>query len=59
MAKQKDRAIEMGYKKIGVSVTNAKDVRAIREHEKKHTVQVIAFGVHTTGMSQTQYLSIR
>lgn len=47
-------AIELGYKKIGVSVTNAKDVRAIRELEKKHKVQVIAFGVHTTGMSQNE-----
>jgi putative methanogenesis marker protein 8 len=47
-------AIELGYKKIGVSVTNANDVRAIRELEKKHKVQVIAFGVHTTGMSQNE-----
>ncbi len=49
-----ENAIELGYKKIGVSVTNAKDVRAIRELEKKHKVQVIAFGVHTTGMSQSE-----
>lgn len=49
-----ENAIKLGYKKIGVSVTNAKDVRAIRELEKKHKVHVIAFGVHTTGMSQSE-----
>lgn len=48
------KAIELGYKKIGVSVTNAKDVKAMRELEKKHNVQVIAFGVHTTGMSENE-----
>jgi putative methanogenesis marker protein 8 len=48
------KAIELGYKKIGVSVTNAKDMQAIRELEKKHKVQVIAFGVHTTGISQIE-----
>jgi putative methanogenesis marker protein 8 len=48
------KAIELGYKKIGVSVTNAKDVKAMRELEKKHNVQVVAFGVHTTGMSENE-----
>jgi len=48
------KAIEMGYKKIGVSVTNAKDARKMRELEKKHNVQIIAFGVHTTGMPEDE-----
>lgn len=48
------KAIGLGYKKIGVSVTNAKDMRAIRELEEKHKVQVIGFGVHTTGMPEDE-----
>ncbi|MCE8423209.1 MAG: DUF2099 family protein [Candidatus Methanoperedens sp.] len=48
------KAIELGYKKIGVSVTNANDVKAMRELEKEYNVQVIAFGVHTTGMSENE-----
>ncbi len=44
------KAIELGYKKIGVSVTNVKDIREIRDLEKKHDVQVASFGVHTTCM---------
>jgi putative methanogenesis marker protein 8 len=49
-----EKAIARGFKKIGVSVTNAKDMRAIRELEKKHKVQVIGFGVHTTGMPEDE-----
>ncbi len=48
------KAIGLGFKKIGVSVTNAKDMRQIRELEKKHKVQVIGFGVHTTGMPEDE-----
>lgn len=48
------KAIELGYKKIGVSVTNAKDMKAIRELEKNNGVQVIAFGVHTTGIPEKE-----
>ena len=48
------KAIELGYKKIGVSVTNAKDMRSIRELEKKYRVQVVGFGVHTTGMPENE-----
>lgn len=44
------KAIDLGYKKIGVSVTNVKDIREIRDLEKKHDVQVAGFGVHTTCM---------
>ncbi len=55
------KAIELGYKKIGVSITNPKDMRAIRELEEKHSVQVIGFGVHTTGMPENdakEFLSL-
>ncbi len=48
------KAIKLGYKKIGVSVTNAKDAGLIRELEKEYSVQVIAFGVHTTGMPEEE-----
>lgn len=48
------KAIGLGFKKIGVSVTNLKDMREIRELEKKHKVQVIGFGVHTTGMPEEE-----
>src|SRR3990172_10297517 len=48
------KAIELGHKKIGVSVTNAQDIRAIRELEKKHRVEVIGFGVHTTGLPENE-----
>ncbi|VVB93551.1 Uncharacterised protein [uncultured archaeon] len=48
------KAIELGYKNIGVSVTSAKDMKAIRELEKKHKIQVIGFGVHTTGMPEDE-----
>ena len=48
------KAIELGYKKIGVSVTSPKDMRAIRELEEKHGVQIIGFGVHTTGMPENE-----
>lgn len=46
------RAIEMGYRRIGVSVTNVEDVKKIRKLEQEHGVEVITFGVHTTGMEK-------
>jgi putative methanogenesis marker protein 8 len=49
-----EKAIERGFKKIGVSVTSAKDMRAIRALEKKYKVQVVGFGVHTTGMPEDE-----
>jgi len=44
------KAIDAGYKKIGVSVTNIKDLKKIRMLEKQNGVNVITFGVHTTAM---------
>ncbi len=48
------KAIDAGYKKIGVSVTNIKDLKRIRMLEKQNGVDVIAFGVHTTAMPKDE-----
>ncbi|MFZ3384438.1 MAG: methanogenesis marker 8 protein [Candidatus Methanoperedens sp.] len=48
------KAIDSGYKMIGVSVTSVNDISAIRELEKRHSVSVICFGVHATCMSQSE-----
>ncbi|KAB2945643.1 MAG: DUF2099 family protein [Candidatus Methanoperedens sp.] len=48
------RAIDAGYKKIGVSVTNIKELKRIRMLEKSNGVDVIAFGVHTTAMPEDE-----
>lgn len=48
------KAIDAGYKKIGVSVTNIKDLKRIRMLEKQNGVNVIAFGVHTTAMPKDE-----
>ncbi len=44
------KAIELGYKKIGVSVASLNDLKKIRNIEKESSAQVLAFGVHATGM---------
>lgn len=48
------KAIDAGYKKIGVSVTNIKDIKRIRMLENQNGVDVIAFGVHTTAMPKDE-----
>lgn len=40
------KAIDAGYKRIGVSVVNIKDLKKIRMLEKQNGVDVIAFGAH-------------
>ncbi|WP_459201476.1 methanogenesis marker 8 protein [Methanococcus sp. CF] len=47
-------AIELGYKKIGVSVSNLKDAFEIKKLEK-NDVKIITFGVHTTGINLSDY----
>ncbi|MCD4799021.1 MAG: DUF2099 family protein, partial [Methanosarcinales archaeon] len=49
-----EKAIEMGYRRIGVSVVCAPDVRKMRELEKQHDVEIITFGVHVTGMGEEE-----
>ncbi|PWB49656.1 MAG: hypothetical protein C3F06_13880 [Candidatus Methanoperedenaceae archaeon] len=48
------KAIELGFRKIGVSVANLKDLKEIRRIEKETGTQVIAFGVHSTGMPDNE-----
>ncbi|HID26904.1 MAG TPA: DUF2099 family protein [Methanosarcinales archaeon] len=48
------KAIELGYKKIGVTVANANDAMISREIEKENGVDVITFGVHLTGMEKDE-----
>lgn len=49
-----EKAIEMGYRRIGVSVVCSSDVRKMRELEKQHDVEIITFGVHVTGMGEDE-----
>jgi putative methanogenesis marker protein 8 len=48
------KAIELGYRKIGVSVANLKNLKEIRKIEKETGTEVIAFGVHSTGMPDNE-----
>ncbi len=49
-----EKAIGMGYERIGVSVVCSSDVRKMRELEKQHDVEIITFGVHVTGMGEEE-----
>ncbi|OFV66162.1 MAG: methanogenesis marker protein 8 [Candidatus Syntrophoarchaeum butanivorans] len=48
------RAIELGYRKIGVSVIDAGDAKRIREIERDTGVHVVIFAVHTTGLNREE-----
>ena len=48
------KAIELGKRKIGVSVARLTDLKEIRNVEKESGVEVIAFGVHSTGMPDSE-----
>lgn len=48
------KALELGYKKIGVSVTNVSDLKEVRRLEKENGAEIITFGVHTTAMPQDE-----
>ena len=48
-----EKALGLGYKKIGVSVANINDLKEIRKLEKENGAGIIAFGVHATGMSDS------
>uniref|UniRef100_A9A919 Methanogenesis marker protein 8 n=1 Tax=Methanococcus maripaludis (strain C6 / ATCC BAA-1332) TaxID=444158 RepID=A9A919_METM6 len=47
-------AIKLGYKKIGVSVSNLKDAFEIKKLEQDD-IKIITFGVHTTGINLSDY----
>lgn len=46
------RAIELGYKKIGVTVsgTNCKEIATLRDIEKNNDVSILIYVVHTSGV---------
>ena len=46
-------ALELGYKRIGVSIGNLKDAEKIKKLESKE-VSIVTFGVHTTGYSSSE-----
>jgi putative methanogenesis marker protein 8 len=46
------KAIDMGFKSIGVSIISGKDAKTFREMEKQHGVTIYTFIVHTTGLSK-------
>lgn len=48
------KAMELGYMKIGVSVADLNTLKEIRNIEKENGAQVIAFGVHATGMPDSE-----
>ena len=48
------KAIELGYRKIGVSVADLNTLKGIRNAEKESGAQVVAFGVHATGMPDSE-----
>ena len=50
------KALEMGHKKIGVSVATVGDLKEIRkiEAEAENDAEIITFGVHTTAMPKNE-----
>ena len=55
MAAGVKKAIELGHKRIGVTVASLPDAQKIRDVAAKHPdVTVAEFGVHTTGMSSEE-----
>jgi len=49
-----EKALELGYKKIGVSVANINDLREIRKIEKENGAEITAFGVHATSIPESE-----
>lgn len=47
------RAIELGYKRIGVTISNLEKSEKIKELENEH-VKIVVFGVHTTGSESSE-----
>jgi putative methanogenesis marker protein 8 len=52
------KAVEMGCKSIGVTVTSPEDAKKIRDIEKESKVNITIFGVHLTGLSKEEILGI-
>jgi putative methanogenesis marker protein 8 len=45
------KAVELGYKKIAVTVANSKTAKQLREIETELKIDIIVIGVHVTGIS--------
>jgi len=43
-------AVDMGFKKIGVTLTTPEEAKACAEIEKSRAVKILKFAVHTTGV---------
>ncbi|MBW6470173.1 MAG: DUF2099 family protein [Methanosarcinaceae archaeon] len=48
------KALEMGYKRIGVSVATLETLKEIRKLEAESGADIITFGVHTTAMPKEE-----
>ncbi|MDO9517579.1 MAG: DUF2099 family protein [Methanosarcinaceae archaeon] len=48
------KALEMGYKRIGVSVATVETLKEIKKLEAESDAEIITFGVHTTAMPKEE-----
>ncbi|MCL7411622.1 MAG: DUF2099 family protein [Methanosarcinaceae archaeon] len=48
------KALEMGYRRIGVSVATVEILKEIRKLEEESGAEIITFGVHTTAMPKEE-----
>ena len=48
------KAVELGYKKIAVTVANSKTAKQLRELETELKIDIIVIGVHVTGISKEE-----
>ena len=48
------KAVELGYKKIAVTVANSKTAKQLRELEAELKIDIIVIGVHVTGISKEE-----
>ncbi|XRP96814.1 methanogenesis marker 8 protein [Methanocaldococcus sp. 16A] len=50
------KAIELGYKKIAVTVTNLEDAKRCKSLENDE-IKILTFGVHTTGIEENEEIA--
>lgn len=48
------KALELGHKKIGVSIASVNDLKEIRKMEKENGAEIVAFGVHATSIPESE-----
>jgi putative methanogenesis marker protein 8 len=48
------KAVELGYKKIAVSVADSKTAKQLRELENELNIDIIVIGVHVTGINKEE-----